>query len=203
MRHRYDLLNHIADRNRARRYLEIGVASGECFRAVRVSAGPGSVKVGVDPRSPHATHSMTSDAFFADHTGAGFDLVFVDGLHREEQVLRDVLAAWSILRPGGVVVVHDCSPPTERSQLPHSAGGPWCGDVWRAWARLVEATPGLYCVDLDFGCGVVEKDSVGCLTAAPRCVYDYHVMDRDRRRYLELVSVDEFVERFVEREEGA
>jgi predicted O-methyltransferase YrrM len=41
------------------------------------------------------------------------DLVFVDGAHTFEYVQNDSQKAWRMLKPGGVVVWHDC-----RAQTP-------------------------------------------------------------------------------------
>jgi len=38
------------------------------------------------------------------------DLVFVDGAHSSEYVRNDTEKGWLMLRPGGVIVWHDCTP---------------------------------------------------------------------------------------------
>jgi len=56
-------------------------------------------------------HKATSDDaidFFAD---AGVDLVFVDGLHTEEQTARDIRNYWRTLRAGGIMCGHDIDNP--------------------------------------------------------------------------------------------
>ena len=72
---RYDVLNRLAERIGARRYLEIGVLDGTTFDAVSVAE-----KVSVDPGPvARVTHRMTSDAYFeALQPAERFDLVFVD-----------------------------------------------------------------------------------------------------------------------------
>ena len=149
---RYELLTRLARHLGARSYLEIGVQQGVTFHQIPVTR-----KVGVDPDpGSAATVKLTSDAFFAQNQEA-FDLIFIDGLHQAEQVIKDIHNALDILRAGGVLVVHDCDPPTERSGQPEPCSGVWCGDVWKAWGFLqLQLMDHLFlCVDTDLGCGLI------------------------------------------------
>lgn len=153
---RWTLLNRIATQLDARTYLEIGVQAGHAFSQVEVEQ-----KVGVDPdpRSAATLH-MTSDAYFASLdescSAERFDLVFVDGLHHREQVVRDVQNAIRYLSPGGAIVVHDCDPPNERAGGRAMCSGVWCGDVWRGWIDLRRVLDReAFVVDTDLGCGVI------------------------------------------------
>jgi hypothetical protein len=69
----------------AKSYLEIGVSGGENFQKIRCEN-----KVGVDPEptSP-ATIFLPSDDFFKQNKET-FDVIFIDGLHHSDQVLRDI-----------------------------------------------------------------------------------------------------------------
>jgi predicted O-methyltransferase YrrM len=49
----------------------------------------------------------TSSEWFGPAFSRVYDLVFVDGDHREEAVLADVNAAWGALKSGGVLACHD------------------------------------------------------------------------------------------------
>ena len=159
---RTEILNLLAERLGARKYLEIGVQTGRNFEAVAVAW-----KVGVDPdRRSKATVHWTSDAYFADldrkPVRETFDLVFVDGLHHSDQVERDIRNALRYLTPGGAIVVHDCDPPTERSGQRKVCGGVWCGDVFRGWIAFRAGTDReTFTVDTDLGCGVVLDRPAG------------------------------------------
>ena len=185
---RYEIVNAIAKRIGATRYLEIGVQDGVTFRAVRV---PRKVGVDPDPRTP-ATFHMTSDQFFGSLWGgdSGFDLVFVDGLHRAAQVERDIDNAIRHLRPGGAVVAHDCSPPTLEYTHPDR-----CGDTYLGWIRARARHPDRYfaTVDDDLGCGVILPSWAPHPVAPPPGVpADFAALDADRVRWLNLISVAEF-----------
>ncbi len=50
----------------------------------------------------------------------GFDLVFIDGMHTREWVLRDSHFAWSLLQPGGVMIWDDYAGTATRKTQPHA-----------------------------------------------------------------------------------
>ncbi len=131
------------------RYLEIGVFEGATFTAVR-----SALKTGVDPtfrfdwraesEAPEVTLvQSTSDKFFAslEHRQR-FDVVYVDGLHDYEQVLRDVLSALTHLGDGGIIVISDVLPTSYAASLPaaeshlakshhHDDDPAWMGDAYK------------------------------------------------------------------------
>lgn len=43
-----------------------------------------------------------------------FDLVFIDGLHHSDQVLKDINNSLSFLEPNGVIMCHDILPSSEQ-----------------------------------------------------------------------------------------
>ena len=186
---RVDVLNRIASNIGAEHYLEIGVQGGETFRNVAVSH-----KVGVDPTtSSAATIHEPSDKFFSTlDPSVTFDLVFVDGLHHADQVERDVDNAIKHLTPGGVIVCHDCNPPTEDSASRSQCGGVWCGDVWRAWVALrARLDARMFVVDTDLGCGVIIPDAdPSPLDRDPPTTWGEFA--RDRAHWLNLITVAAF-----------
>ena len=136
------VIQGLIDAKKARVYLEIGVASGDCF--LKITAAN---KIAVDPeftipfrrkvkrhmkrlrsvfnaksRMNEYYYRMRSDDFFAGQNlpllKEGLDVVFVDGLHTHEQSLSDVKNSLTRLSPGGVIVVHDCNPTTSAAAFP-------------------------------------------------------------------------------------
>ena len=148
---RVRLLNQLIQSRGFTSYLEIGVGSGRTFHAVHASR-----KVGVDPLG-HVGVKATSDRWFARNRQR-FDLVFIDGLHHKDQVLRDVQNALHVLTPRGIVVLHDCLPSGRRQQqCPRPPGlSAWNGDVWKAVVEL-RRRPDLdtAVLDEDHGLGVL------------------------------------------------
>ncbi len=148
---RVELINTLIERNRFQNYLEIGCAKNRTFNQVQAAN-----KVGVDPISG-GTVRKTSDEFFAQSKET-FDVIFIDGLHHWEQVLRDVENGLAALSPKGVMILHDCLPTKEVHQLrePSPQSRAWTGDVWKAvvelrgWPHIDVAV-----LNSDWGLGVI------------------------------------------------
>lgn len=96
-------------------YLEIGVAEGETFLAVRAAE-----KVGVDPAPSQAMKAdpriqiCTSDDFFRE-VATKFDVIFIDGLHTIDQVARDFHNALRLIKKHGVIIIDDVYPDSRSS----------------------------------------------------------------------------------------
>jgi tetratricopeptide (TPR) repeat protein len=118
----------------------------------------------------------TSDIFFEKHAAKLFSLdpinvAFVDGLHTWEQTYRDVMNILNYLGRNGVILMHDCNPPSAAASYPADSwqaaakmglpgwNGQWCGDVWKAVIQLRTTRKDLnvFVLDCDFGIGVVSK----------------------------------------------
>jgi hypothetical protein len=176
---RVHLIQHAIDSLSAGTYLEIGVERGQTFSVVRVAR-----KIGVDPIAPHPNveaalerpgaqyFATTSDDFFERHAAEqlplGVDVVFIDGLHTFDQTYRDVRNALKVLRPGGVILVHDCLPtsaqeavvaPSYEEARRINGPGPWTGDGWKAIVAVRAGhLPAHACVlNCDQGVGIVCK----------------------------------------------
>ncbi|MEO5364520.1 MAG: class I SAM-dependent methyltransferase, partial [Magnetococcus sp. DMHC-8] len=136
-------------------YLEIGVFTGKSLTL----AQPPTQAIGIDPRPslsawppPHVqVLSMTSDQFFASGQSATLlqppdrrlDLVFIDGLHRFEQVLRDFINVERHAHPQTIVVLHDSLPCEEFMAARHQHTAYWTGDVWKMVPCLRHYRPDL------------------------------------------------------------
>ena len=81
----------------------------------------------------------TSDMFFEKHATELFskdplNVAFVDGLHTWEQTYQDVLNCLNYLSDNGVILMHDCNPPTAATAHP--------AESWQAAAEM--GLPGLW-----------------------------------------------------------
>jgi len=136
MKTRTDIINEIIARNKFESYLEIGLGNGNNFVSIACKN-----KVSVDPFEPKATHSITSDEFFANNKQQ-FDLIFIDGLHHADQVEKDIINAYDCLSAAGMVLIHDCKPLNEAmQQIPRDKKTIWTGDVWRCCVGLLKTYP--------------------------------------------------------------
>jgi hypothetical protein len=191
---RTGILNAIAAATGARRYLEIGCRDNVNFNAVICPE-----KASVDP-DPHAaaTFPVTSDRFFAENPDLRFDLVFVDGLHTDEQVRRDVENALARLDEGGTIVLHDCNPPDAFSARPEFTRPDlnWNGTVWQAWVHFRATRPDLdmEVVDVDWGVGIIRRGAQAVLSETGT---DYEWLERNRVAALNLKSPEHFVARWL------
>jgi hypothetical protein len=174
---RHELLNEIIKRNGYKKYLEIGIDNPElCFNLIEVDK-----KIGVDPYNDKlGTHQwnannlesfkeaidgewyeMTSNEFFKKKRNK-FDIIFIDGLHQEKQVDKDIKNALSRLHDGGMVVLHDTMPKVEDVQTnTPTAGAPWMGDCYRSFwkLRMERDDLDLATVDIDTGFSFIRAGS--------------------------------------------
>lgn len=186
--HRSQVIQAILNQRKLPTYLEIGVFKGEVFLPMRAAR-----KVAVDPQFRIRTHrklvasvknpgnfsaeyfEMTSDAFFEQHADIlsdGIDVAFVDGLHTYEQSYIDVQNCLKYLKDDGVIVMHDCDPPTAYSANPdrpsvltektsdkNREDRVWTGDVFKALIRMRAERDDLniFVLDTDYGLGIVRK----------------------------------------------
>lgn len=151
---RTEIINYFFASRNYSRYLEIGVNSERSnFNQIKSKH-----KVGVDPK-PVSTYVGTSDEFFRQNKDI-FDVIFIDGLHIEEQVIKDIANAKKCLSPMGVIVIHDCLPPTkwhQRKPSEYVIGEAWNGTVWKAALReFNQSESKCYIVNVDWGCGVMD-----------------------------------------------
>ena len=151
---RSNLINYLIGLYGYKSYLEIGVDIGANFEQVICD-----YKVGVDPANKYEklTYNITSDEFFSMNTRK-FDIVFIDGLHISEQVVKDIQNSLDVLNPKGTIVMHDCLPINEAAQSRERLGDHWNGDVWKAFAHY-RKDPDLvmFTINTDQGLGFIKR----------------------------------------------
>ena len=204
---RTDLINAIAVRIGAQRYLEIGLRdASHNFDHIRV---PQKESVDPDPKAG-ADFVGTSDAFFGQlDAGREWDLIFIDGLHLADQVYRDIYHSLIHLSPDGYLVIHDCNPVNEWRTRSFADllkdGGPWNGTVYKAIMaiRALDPQVEVHVVDMDEGCGVLRRRRrPEVIPPVPEDVFrniSYDDLARDRRNAIGLISKDDFTHRYLGR----
>lgn len=85
------------------------------------------------------------------------DLVIADPHHTYQASVAGVVDGLQLLRPGGVMLVHDCLPPPDLME-PEFQEGSWCGESYAAFRDVCRGT-GLpwFTINADFGIGVVSR----------------------------------------------
>lgn len=196
---RIDIIQQFIDINNYETYLEIGLDYGVTFEAIQIN-----LTESVDPAQgqyQHATptYQMTSDEFFDRFPHKKYDIIFIDGLHEHQQVLRDIHNSIKSLNPNGTIVVHDCNPTEEIYQRVPRESKFWNGDVWKAFVEfrsIFSKQYTTYVVDADCGCGVIKKGGSEVDIKLPQeLTYDW--LDENRTKALGLISTDEFKERVL------
>lgn len=199
---RTELINHFIQSNCYKSYLEIGVDDPDNnFNKVICES-----KTGVDPYSDklriathwnkdssylnEVSHRVTSDEFF-ESNNQKFDIIFIDGLHTEEQCTKDIINALEALTEGGMILVHDCLPPTEECQQRTCLLG-WWGTSWKSFAslRMNNQNLTMYTVDTDCGIGVIQK---GQQDLYPKKPLNWKLFARDKKRLMNIVGVEEII----------
>jgi glycosyltransferase involved in cell wall biosynthesis len=137
---RYDIINKLTKPSDI--YLEIGVEYGECFNKVHFSD-----KTGIDPDPKFSPLEgqlfiSTSDQFFETKGERTFDVIFIDGMHQAEYLLRDINNSIRFLSDDGFIFIDDILPFNYNEQLKipinhyYEKGilkyaENWTGDVWK------------------------------------------------------------------------
>ena len=194
---RTSIINHLISKYKLKNYLEIGVRDCRNFDKIIIQN-----KFGVDPspiKENHNIYKISSDNFFKSNKKY-FDIIFIDGLHFEEQVDKDIANSLSFLSKDGFIIMHDCNPPSEFHQRDkYEVNGKfpsWNGTVWKSFAKLRMKNNGLSltCIDCDWGIGVIKKANSQTFPYSP--ILDYNFLDKNRINLLNLISVKNFIEKF-------
>lgn len=191
MYNRTNLLNDLILHGKFKSYLEIGVFNPKRnFDKIKCSC-----KIGVDPSTKaQATICATSDDFFSSNKKT-FDLIFIDGLHHCDQVIRDFENSIKVLNKDGIIVFHDCNPIKEAYQIVPQQVQHWNGDVWKAWVdiRISYDNLEMFVVNIDEGCGVLKRNNK-FKKCNIDCDFTYQYLDKNRVELLNLISLEKFKE---------
>lgn len=192
---RFDIINHLIYTKKYTSYAEIGVRNSiDCFNRINCP-----YKVSIDPQPKcKVSHRMTSDDFFRQNTKK-FDIIFIDGLHLDFQVEKDIINAIASLNPNGSIVLHDCYPKTEFAQREkYEINGTfpaWNGTTWKAFVRFRTTKQStnfsIHTVDTDHGCAVLSPGTSKLLVTEDKI--EYANFKDNRYEWLNLISPNKFI----------
>jgi hypothetical protein len=159
---RSQIINQLTNSND--RYLEIGVEYGECFNEVHFIN-----KIGVDPDPKFnptngKLFKLTSDDYFIQYNNEDtssidsddiideppiFDVIFIDGMHQTEYILKDINNSLRILSDKGIIFIDDILPLNYNEQLKVPIkhyyengilkyGENWTGDIWKVIYHILK-----------------------------------------------------------------
>ena len=192
---RTSIINHLIKKYNFSSYLEIGVRDGINYNKIIASK-----KVGVDPNPKFIQKNLyveTSDEFFKKNNQI-FDIIFIDGLHLEEQVDKDINNSLKFLKKNGYIIMHDCNPPTrfhQRENYEINGTFPtWNGTVWKSFAklRMNNRNLSLICVNCDWGVGIISKRKSKLFPFNDKLNFEF--LQKNRVELLNLTSVKNFLD---------
>jgi hypothetical protein len=137
---------------------------------------------------------MTSDDFFKTNLKT-FDIIFIDGLHLCEQVLKDIHNSLKFLNDDGAIVCHDCLPNNESEQIEEYDGkSSWTGTVWKAisFLRMTEQNLSIQVVDTDFGCGIITRGKQTLYPKTEISDMNWEYFSKNRNNLMNVISVQKF-----------
>lgn len=178
----FELFNSVIAERNYTRYLEIGVSNGGTFYNVECA-----IKHGVDPYNKDMLYPMTSDEFFENCTEM-YDIIFIDGDHECNQVLRDIDNSIRHINDNGIIFVHDTKPHTElmqRSPMPHHTElcerGLWTGDVWKAIAKFRSQRTdfSVKTFDTELGLTILERGHNQLIEIPENLTYEWYLTNQD------------------------
>lgn len=185
---RLNIIQHLINKINAKSYLEIGIYDGYVFNNIVCD-----YKVGVDPDfSSKATVFLTSDDFFASNK-ENFDVIFIDGLHHNEQVYRDIENSLKVLNDNGYIICHDMNPNKEIIQRVPRETAEWTGDCWKAWVTIRSKRDdiNMFVVDTDYGCGIINRGKQKLLEIKDELNWNNFILNRNE--WLNLISLENFI----------
>lgn len=191
---RWDLINILIEKHNYKSYLEVGTQDPTSnFDKINVE-----YKFSIDPYPRGEVDFIgTSDEYFESISSeVKFDIIFIDGLHHSDQVLKDIENSLNHLTNSGTIVCHDCLPTTEHMQQRDDHGGVWTGDVWKAIAelRVKRIDLDIKVIDTDLGCGLIKRGTnIPHITNQNYLTYTYYSMNR--ANLLNVVSVEDFLKK--------
>lgn len=198
--YRDDIINYFIEKNNFERYLEIGVFDGGNIRKIKCKH-----KDGVDPGvegviDDNVTFAITSNEFFDKiaPTIEKYDIVFIDGLHHSEQVDLDIENALKYTNDNGIIILHDCNPPTLGHALVPRQQLAWNGDVYKSILKFQKNNTQhtYYTVDADWGIGVIVKNKLQENTVSAEKydlgISNWDFFNKNRSELLNLIPSEQF-----------
>lgn len=156
------IINHLIKTYGLKSYLEIGVYDGENYNGVccddKECCDPCVCDVHVNC---DVTYKTTSDEMFEQMPeDKKYDIIFIDGMHDESFVDRDIMNALKHLNENGLICLHDTFPTSKEATAKYDTysddRGTWCGDVFKSVVKLAQ-TNLTYCTvnNGDFGLTII------------------------------------------------
>ena len=191
--YRWNLIQRIIDKHDFTDYLEIGCDKNQSFSKIKITNS-----VCVDPVSG-VTIRSSSDHFFSSNEKR-FDVIFIDGLHHYEQVLKDINNSLKILNDDGFILVHDTLPRSLAHQAVPRYRGSWQGDVWKSIVELrTKENIDIITCKIDLGVSIIKKTKnqnllkINCNDFSKLKFRDYYY---NHYKFMNIINYEETLKKF-------
>ncbi len=174
-----DVINEIIALNNYESYLEIGIENGFTYNAVKIA---NKESVDINKKNTPLTYHMTSDEMFKNMpNNKKYDIIFIDGLHDEDTVDRDIINSLKHLNKNGCILIHDVIPRQKRMATKLMTGE-WYGDVYKSMIKTLDFINKKNVGIISYvhcGMGII-KNFKGCKSLN---VPDYKISDTEYEKY--------------------
>ena len=209
---KYKIINKLIEKFNFKSYLEIGLDNPSLnFEKIKCdlkeSVDPYVDMMGnkITPKLEYLnslTYRMASDEFFESiKDDKKYDFIFIDGLHYDKQVVKDIVNSMKHLSNNGIIMMHDCLPFMEEHQVypaDKSFMGAWTGNVWKTLPTIFNKLQKIeYCtIDTDWGLGILPKQEItfNVNDYSSEYIWDDFVKSRDE--LMHLISVEDFYKKY-------
>ena len=91
-----------------------------------------------------------------------FDLICVDPYHEYKESISSFRLLTLLLNDDGILISHDCNPPTFESSSHIYIQGEWCGVTYAAFIEIAYNNPNWYyaIINKDYGLGIISKKEI-------------------------------------------
>lgn len=202
---RLSIINYLIKNNNYTSYCNLGVFTGYTLDSVLCIH-----KVGVDPSPEHyrgncIIENKTSDDYFKqldeEKYPHKFDIFFVDAMHLEEYVLRDISNCLRYLSDKGKILLHDCLPSKWEHAQEQWLEPEWNGTVYKAILRFMrDDIFGSYTVrtvNTDYGCTIIEHNEIPMeknidFEMYDKAIEDFNYFLENKEKLFNIITPEEF-----------
>lgn len=162
---RYEIINQLILSRGYKTYLEVGTDKGDTYNQIvdvveKECCDPFN---NIKPEYKFTlTYQMTSDEMFDKmDKDKKYDLIFLDGMHEERYLDRDIINALKHLNKGGLILCHDTIPTnvlySRKYPLQNILKGGWTGNVYKSILKLQEQNISFYTlINVIHGMTIIE-----------------------------------------------
>ena len=187
MNTRTDVINYFIKYRNYRTYLEIGVYDGINFMNVDCSE-----KIGIDPSfaklhtsaRPYCVRMTSNEFFNSIPTDQLFDIIFIDGDHTYEQVVKDIANSKKHLSANGVIIMHDVYVFDEK-QTVYNDDSVYMGTTYQAFIQQVMMNEIKHMYNVYYTC----IDLTG--------VIDTHLVDVTTTQHVNVIKQDNILDKYI------